>query len=98
MNFHDLLDGREHCRGADLAMFFPRSGSLEAARDAKRICAGCPLRKPCLAYALHHQLAGIWGGTTQRERRRMQKARGITPIPVRALPEFTGARRNRFGG
>lgn len=70
------------CRGlADL--FFPvrRGSSLSAAHRyddevaiAKLICSGCPARMPCLEYALvHREESGIWGGTDEDERRRLQK-------------------------
>jgi len=59
---------RAACRGADLTVFFPgRGGSAEPARQ---ICAGCPVRQPCLDYALSHGIThGIWGGLTERDRR-----------------------------
>ena len=59
---------RAACRGADLTVFFPgRGGSAEPARQ---ICAGCPVRQPCLDYALSHAIVhGIWGGLTERDRR-----------------------------
>jgi WhiB family redox-sensing transcriptional regulator len=40
----------------------------------KRICTGCPVRIPCLTYALNEgHIHGIWGGTTPNERHRMQR-------------------------
>jgi WhiB family redox-sensing transcriptional regulator len=59
---------RAACRGADLTVFFPgRGGSAEPARQ---ICASCPVRQPCLDYALSHGIThGIWGGLTERDRR-----------------------------
>jgi WhiB family transcriptional regulator, redox-sensing transcriptional regulator len=56
------------CRGADLEVFFPGRG--ESAEPARRICASCPVREPCLDYAIHHGIVhGIWGGLTERDRR-----------------------------
>ena len=56
------------CRGTDLQVFFPGRG--EPAEPARRICAGCPVRQPCLDYALSHAIThGIWGGLTERDRR-----------------------------
>jgi WhiB family transcriptional regulator, redox-sensing transcriptional regulator len=70
------------CLSADPDLFFPIStkglGEKQIAR-AKRICAGCPVRRECLEFAQAHDLThGIWGGTTpedrQRERRRKRRA------------------------
>jgi WhiB family transcriptional regulator, redox-sensing transcriptional regulator len=41
----------------------------ESAMPAKRICMACPVRRQCLEFALTHDEHGIWGGTTERERR-----------------------------
>ncbi len=62
------------CRGADPDVFFPDQGqSLEPAR---RICAECVVRDECLEYALdNRERFGVWGGTSERERRRLRRAR-----------------------
>ena len=58
-------------------IFFPGRG--ESSAPAKAICAGCPVRAECLDYALSHgERVGIWGGTSERERRRMRSRRGRT--------------------
>jgi len=56
------------CSGADPDLFFPTKG--EPAQEAKALCAGCPVRKACKDYAESSpiMLAGVWGGTTERER------------------------------
>jgi WhiB family redox-sensing transcriptional regulator len=60
------------CAQIDLEAFFPEKGG--STRAAKRICAECPVKTPCLRYALDHaERFGIWGGVTERERRRMLK-------------------------
>lgn len=67
---------REHgaCRGVDPNIFFPERG--ESCVEAKAICAGCPVRGECLDYALDlGEKFGIWGGTSERERRRMRPTR-----------------------
>jgi WhiB family transcriptional regulator, redox-sensing transcriptional regulator len=62
------------CRGADLDLFFP--GRSESAEPARRVCAGCPVREPCLDYALRHGIThGIWGGLAERERRALRSRR-----------------------
>ncbi len=59
------------CRGADLDLFFPERG--ESADSARRICAACPVRQPCLDYAITNRIVhGIWGGLTERERRALR--------------------------
>ena len=59
---------RAACRGADLTVFFPGRG--ESAEPARQICAACPVRQPCLDYALSHGIThGIWGGLAERDRR-----------------------------
>lgn len=45
-------------------------------RDAKRVCLACPVRVPCLDYALKHdERFGVWGGLSERERRRLKRQR-----------------------
>jgi len=67
------------CQEADPDLFFPVSpaglGRDEAAR-AKAICASCQVRRRCLQFALGtHQAHGVWGGTTEDERRLRAAAR-----------------------
>jgi len=60
------------CRGKDPDIFFPRSGESPAA--ARRICATCPVRLDCRAYAFaHHITRGVWGGLTELERRKHRR-------------------------
>jgi WhiB family transcriptional regulator, redox-sensing transcriptional regulator len=64
------------CRGADSELFYPAGEDLAAAEPAKRICARCPVREPCLEYALAtREKHGVWGGLTERERRRVLRRR-----------------------
>lgn len=59
------------CGGTD-ANFFPVRG--ESAKEAKRICEGCPVRCACLASALrHNEQFGIWGGTSEKQRRGIRR-------------------------
>jgi WhiB family redox-sensing transcriptional regulator len=63
------------CRGVDPATFYPVSDEDEAV-GAKEICAECPVREPCLEYALTvREKHGVWGGRTERERRRLIRQR-----------------------
>jgi WhiB family redox-sensing transcriptional regulator len=59
------------CRGTDLEVFFPGRG--ESAEPARQVCAACPVRQPCLDYAITNRIVhGIWGGLTERERRALR--------------------------
>jgi WhiB family redox-sensing transcriptional regulator len=64
-----------NCLGADPDLFFPDRGA--STREAKEICRVCVVITPCLEYALAHgEKFGIWGGTSERERRRIRRQRG----------------------
>jgi WhiB family redox-sensing transcriptional regulator len=64
------------CLGADSELFYPTSESDEAAEPAKAICAVCPVREPCLDHAITaREKQGVWGGLTERERRRLIRQR-----------------------
>lgn len=70
-----LNDGRALCAQTDPEIFFPEKGG--STREAKKICAGCEVRAECLAYALNNdERFGIWGGLSERERRRLKRAAG----------------------
>ena len=56
------------CRSTDQGVFFPERG--ESAGPARQVCSACPVRQPCLDYAITNRIAyGVWGGLTERERR-----------------------------
>jgi WhiB family transcriptional regulator, redox-sensing transcriptional regulator len=60
------------CRGTNNAAFFPAKPDA-VATAAKRVCADCESRRPCLEYALaNRELTGIWGGTNDDERHAMR--------------------------
>ena len=62
------------CRAADPDLFFPDREAVEAIARAKEVCASCPVREECLAYAVElNQSEGIWGGHTPAERRRLRR-------------------------
>lgn len=63
------------CAQTDPEAFFPEKGG--STRDAKKICAGCEVRAQCLEYALENdERFGIWGGLSERERRKLRKRAG----------------------
>jgi WhiB family redox-sensing transcriptional regulator len=60
------------CSQTDPEAFFPEKGG--STRDAKRICGQCNVQSECLEYALKNdERFGIWGGLSERERRRLRK-------------------------
>jgi len=78
------------CQYVDAEIFFPEKGG--STREAKQVCAGCPVTAECLAFALeHHERFGIYGGLSGRERRR------LAPAPTRAYAQRP-IRHGTFGG
>lgn len=63
------------CIDADPWLFFPPAGgnNLAVEREAKAVCLSCTERTDCLSWALENDVWGIWGGTTDRERRTMRR-------------------------
>jgi WhiB family redox-sensing transcriptional regulator len=63
---------RALCAQTDPEAFFPEKGG--SSREAKRVCRGCEVRRECLEYALaRDERFGIWGGLSERERRRLKR-------------------------
>ena len=63
---------RALCAQTDPEAFFPEKGG--STREAKRVCASCDVRSECLEYALaHDERFGIWGGLSERERRKLKR-------------------------
>ena len=63
---------RALCAQTDPEAFFPEKGG--STRDAKKVCGACTVRSQCLEYALaNDERFGIWGGLSERERRRLRK-------------------------
>ena len=70
-----------NCRLYPPATFFPSDGV--GVDKARKICAGCPVTDRCLEYALEHRIDhGVWGGCSERERRRILKRRRLTLSPA----------------
>ena len=62
------------CLGMDPDLFFPERGA--STREAKSICNSCPVKVDCLEFALRNgEKFGIWGGMSERERRRIRRMR-----------------------
>jgi len=65
-----------NCRNYPPATFFPSDGV--GVDRARKICNGCPVLDTCLEYALEQRIEhGVWGGCSERERRRILKKRRV---------------------
>ena len=74
----ELWQQRAACKGPQAVIFFPPSHferkdeKEEREAQAKSICATCPVRRPCLDYALRiREPHGIWGGLNELERKQL---------------------------
>lgn len=73
------------CRGVDPALFFPEFG--DTGDEAKAVCAECPVKIECLQHAIATgEEHGVWGGTSERQRRRLRKLRRQVEVDLRAAP------------
>ncbi len=98
---HDTSDDTElkswqdlaNCLGVDPDLFFPERGA--STREAKEVCRGCVVRDDCLEYALANgEKFGIWGGLSERERRRIRRQRALarrTALDGEATADGVGA-------
>jgi WhiB family redox-sensing transcriptional regulator len=67
------------CAQTDPESFFPSKGG--STKEAKRVCLTCEVRGQCLEYALtNEERFGIWGGMSERERRKLSRARRVLPV------------------
>lgn len=73
-----------NCREEPPSLFFPSDGvGVEVAR---RVCVDCPVKGPCLEYALANNIDhGVWGGASERERRRIARRRRQARAAAAAL-------------
>lgn len=81
------LDWQEfaRCRDSDPEIFYPERG--RSSRAAKTVCAACPVQAACLAFALKgRETFGIWGGRSERERRRLKH---LADEPLDVLARLT---------
>src|SRR6204780_554871 len=70
---------------SDPGAFFPEKGG--STREAKKVCRSCEVRSECLEYALENdERFGIWGGMSERERRRLKREAVLS----RRSPDRTG--------
>lgn len=71
-----LWQSEANCLGVDPDLFFPERGA--STKEAKAVCRGCAVREDCLEHALANgEKFGIWGGLSERERRRIRRQRAL---------------------
>lgn len=76
MRVQDPWKQYANCLGVDPDLFFPERGA--STKEAKRVCSACVVRTDCLEYALENgEKFGIWGGMSERERRRVRRERAL---------------------
>ena len=68
------------CRGLDPELFFPTRGESTAA--ARAVCAACVVRVECAETAIAGERFGVWGGLSERQRRRVRQGRCSAAGPV----------------
>lgn len=78
-----------NCLGVDPDLFFPVRGASTS--EAKGVCKGCRVREECLEYALVKNIThGIWGGLSERQRRRIRKVRYLAKQAILDTEYNTG--------
>ena len=70
---------RGACRGLDPEIFYAASEEDDGVERAKQVCSTCVVQQQCLEFALaNRESEGIWGGATEKERRRILRQRRKT--------------------
>lgn len=75
------FDGSQSCSQIGTEFYYSKPTNkkeLELAVQIKNLCSNCTFKDECLEWALHYEKYGIWGGTTEDERKSIRKKRGIT--------------------
>jgi WhiB family redox-sensing transcriptional regulator len=87
----DTMDA--NCAGKDPDIFMPEGvDHIRITREAKAICAECPLVMTCLDYAIRNGEWGVWGGTTMKERAYLKRHPSRRAPYVRDLIRTKGAK------
>lgn len=89
------IDGSQPCRQVDAELFFPEvGGGGERAWDTRLaldLCRSCDFLDACLAYALTHDVTGIWGATSHLARKQIRRANDIAAkAPATGLDDLLG--------
>lgn len=85
--YHERFQAIKHlgsCAGLDPSIFYPEDERGPRVEQAKAVCATCPIRIPCLDYAIwNRESFGVWGGLTTRERGRFRRTITLTSVRIR---------------
>lgn len=76
-----VLDGALCVQADDPELWFPLPGGPQPGADAKAVCDTCPAQNACLTFAVANPVHGIWGGTTEQERRTIAARKGLGYVP-----------------
>ena len=91
-DFPDFMSkGDANCLESEPDMFFAETDGpnyYQLLNSARRVCTGCPYQLECLTFAVEESLEGVWGGTSDGERRRMKESGKIELLD----PERKGVR------
>jgi len=63
------------CKGMDVRLFFPEVGNIP--EEARSVCERCPVIDACREWGIRHEHFGVWGGLSEKERRRIRRERGV---------------------
>lgn len=74
-----------NCKGIDTEQFFTSGKTYPHRETIQSVCDNCVIQADCLDYALHVQVSGFWGGTTEQEREKIREEFGIVPESVGKL-------------
>ena len=97
MGEYPPFDGSQLCAQTDPDLWFPTS-EKQTGRLAKSLCRTCPWLASCLDYALRHEVVGIWGARTERERIDMRKKLKSTAEPLYSDALFATSLRGKASG
>lgn len=86
------------CIGIPTSTFFPDRYDAATLAAARKVCRSCPLIEPCAEWGIRHEMHGVWGGLSERQREHARAKRGLTNFPpVMKVPVVLGKGDSRLG-
>lgn len=81
---YPVWDGTPACSGTETDLWFPIENSKAYANKTllQRTCKRCPVQMQCAEYSIHNDVQGYWAGTSDEQRRKIRRARGIVAISL----------------
>lgn len=79
-----MSNPRRACRGIDTDEFFPSDGSVPY--EAQLACLTCPVVLECRRWGIAHEEFGVWGGTSEKQRKRLRRELGVQLVEIRINP------------